>query len=621
MLGEKFRFWLPVVLILALAANSGTRLVLAHIAPSVQKKNRYDFSQKLPGTRGRIYDAEGKLLVNSVPIWEYHLDPVVLTNRVVRESKKVAPRTPQAILNTVACLLKLDYRRLLERSKRPERYQFLKASDKQEIYDHMTNSHQIAGIVIEDRQKREYFNGRTMSHVLGATGGGTNGLAGIELRYNTKLNGLPGKIEGKRDAVGRELYDKRVISIDPVPGVDISLTLDVNLQREVESMLADGIREFGAGAGWCVVLDAETGAVKALASNPDFNPLDYGNVDDRARRNRAINYNYEPGSVMKVVTACAAIDTGMVSPRTLVSTDRFQEGYYKLPSDHGHVWEPMMSVSNAIVHSCNIVVGKLGVNLTYPRLREYMVKFGFGHRTGIELPGEEIGILPSVATVAKDRVKPSRAPIGQGVSVTAIQLASAFQAIANDGRRMRPHVIRSIVGYDRKGRAIEEKLDTPCLAATPIKASTARTLRQVMLGVASREGTARRAAVRGYSVAGKTGTAQKWDFTNRRYFDHLFHASFCGIVPSGIPQRQGDGSRRLTMPKVVILVTLDFDERRPKHQGGNSSAVIFRRIATAAMRLYNVEPDRPAELEEFQDDDEFNRLMDERARAADAVRN
>jgi cell division protein FtsI (penicillin-binding protein 3) len=237
-----------------------------------------------------------------------------------------------------------------------------------------------------------------------------------------------------------------------------------------------------------------------------------------------------------------------------------------------------------------------------------MREFGFGQRTGVEVPGEEYGILPRWEKW--DKVKWSRAPIGQGVSVTAMQLASAYQALANDGVRMKPHLVARITaadGHDLYTGKPEE-------LSRPVTRATARKLREMMLGVASREGTARRAAIRGYSVAGKTGTAQK--VVDGRYSDSLYRATFCGIVPSGAVYRNA-GDVAPAEPRIVVLVALDFDKRTKFHQGGNSSAPIFRRIATAALRYLEVEPDRPAELMEFEDDDEFDKIMEERVREGD----
>lgn len=596
--GERIRFWIPIFVLFLFIAYTSQKLVRAHIDPNVNSID-YTFERDLPGTRGAIYDgcrdgngAGGCPLVKSVPVWEYYLDPVALTNRVVRR-KGEPPRPANAIVKTIARVLKLDYKKVLKMSQNVRRrYQYLATSMDPEAYRILADSKLVSGVAIEDRQVRQYLHKRSLAHVLGSVNTEHVGSAGIELKFNKQLSGSTGKLRSMKDARGREVYDKRIVSIDPIPGCDIYLTIDHNIQYEVETALADGLKEFGAATGWCVVLDVRTGAVLALASLPDFNPVQFGKAPDAAKINRVTNLTYEPGSVMKVITACAGIDSRIVTPNTTYSTNRDDDRYYRLPGDGRHVWEPRMSVRDAIVHSSNIVIGKLGCDIGPERLWSYMTAFGFGSRTGIELPGEEAGILPYWKRW--DKVKWSRAPIGQGVSVTALQLASAYQAIANDGVRMRPYIVEKIVSSDGT-----ELLHTdPQTLGHPISAETARQAREMMLGVASSSGTARRAAIRGYSIAGKTGTAQK--VVNGRYSDHLFYATFCGIVPA-------------VDPRLVILVTLDFEERRKFHQGGNSSAPIFRRIATAVLRYLMIPPDRPDELVEFDSDDEFDKIMEERA--------
>ena len=594
MRGESVRFWTPVVALFALSAYSGLKLVLAHVDSEVSAPDYY-FTRELYGRRGSVYDSFGTSypLVKSVPFWEYRLDPVALTNAVVRPGKRERPREKAAIVKTIADALKLDYRTLLAMSGNVKnRYQYLAMSSDPDAHRVLADSKLVAGVAIEDRQVRQYLHGRRLSHVLGSVNAEHVGSAGVELRFNRDLTGVPGKIRGMKDAHGRELYDKRITSIDPIPGADIYLTVDHNIQFEVESALAWGLTEFTAASGWCVILDASTGAVLAMASLPDFDPVRFGTATDEAKRNRVTNLTYEPGSAMKVITAAAGIDCGLISPGTTYSTRRDDPNYYRLPGDGSHVWEPRMTVADAVVHSSNIVIGKLGCDLGPKRLWEYMKAFGFGAQTGVELPGEEYGILPFWKKW--DKVKWSRAPIGQGVSVTAMQLASAYQAIANNGVRMKPYIVSKIVGSN--GEALV--LNSPRRVGTPVKAETARQMRKIMTGVASVQGTARRAAIRGYSVAGKTGTAQK--VVNGRYSDSLYRATFCGIVPA-------------TDPKFVALVTLDFDQRTKYHQGGNSAAPVFKRIATAALRYLMVPPDRPEELDEFTDEDEFDKIMEERA--------
>ena len=599
MRGENWRFWLPVVFLLAFAAYCSQKLVRSHVDPEVDAPN-YVFTRDLLARRGSIYSAFGREypFVKSVPFWEYHLDPVALTNAVVRPKGEKKPREPLAIVKTIADTLRLPYKKVKAMAEDTKhRYQFLAISSDPEIYRKLADSRLVAGVAISDRQVRQYLHGRMLSHVLGSVNADHTGSAGIEQRFNQEMTGRPGTIQGLRDARGRELYDKRKISIDATPGADVYLTIDHNVQFEAEDALKWGIREFGAGSGWCIVMDARTGAVLAMASNPDFEPLTFGHVPDTVKINRAVNFNYEPGSVMKVITAAAAIDAGMVGPGTVYNTSRSDDRYYKLPGDGSHKWEPTMTVKDAIVHSSNIVIGKLAYDFGPKRLFAAMKRFGFGEKTGIELPGEQYGILPNPHKRMWDKASWSRAGIGQFVAVTAIQLASAYQSIANDGIRMQPYLVDRVVDAD----GVEIVRHVPKPLGRTVSAATARTMRNVMLDVASPKGTARRAAIRGYSVAGKTGTAQKQIPGGKGYYQGLYRASFCGIVPAN-------------EPRLVILVTLDFDQKTKFHQGGNSSGPVFRRIATAALRYLSVEPDRPDELSEFDDDDVYDRIMEERSR-------
>ena len=598
MRGENWRFWLPVLFLVGFAVYSAQKLVRSHIEPEVDAPD-YVFSKQVLARRGSIYSAYGKSypFVKSVPFWEYHLDPVSLTNAVVR--RRGEPRRPrEAIVKTIADALKLDYRKVKDMAENSKnRYQFLGLSSDPETYRTLADSKLVAGVAISDKQVRQYIHGRRLSHVLGSVNAEHEGSAGIEQRFNRAMTGTPGTIQGMRDARGRELYDKRKVSIDPVAGADVYLTIDHNIQFEAEDALKWGLSEFGAGSGWCIVMDSQTGAILAMASMPDFEPLKFGRTPDAVKINKAVNFNYEPGSVMKVITVASAIDAGFTSPGTVYSTDRFDKRYYKLPGDGSHKWEPTMTVKDAVVHSSNIVIGKLAYDFGPKRLWTYMKKFGFGEQTGIELPGEQYGILPNPTKRMWDKASQSRAGIGQFVAVTAIQMCSAYQAIANDGLRMRPYLVDRIV----EANGIESHKHSPEPLGRPISARTARTMRDVMLDVASPKGTARRAAIRGYSVAGKTGTAQKQIPGGRGYYAGLYRATFCGIVPA-------------SAPRLVVFVTLDFDAKTKFHQGGNSAGPVFKRITTAALRYKMIPPDRPEELEEFTDEDEFDRIMEERAK-------
>ncbi len=589
-LSDKLRFWLPLIFLAAFGIYTSYSLIRAHVDAEVQGLT-YDFERELKAPRGGIYDVNGDPLALSVPIWEYHLDPVDLTNRVVRPSRKEAPRTRKQIVTTIANALNVEPSRIAamaENSKK--RYQPLGVSTDIDAHAILADSRYVSGVIINDSQVRQYPGRRSLCHVLGAVNFDFDGVAGVEQSCARWLVGTSGTIRGKRDALGRELYDRREISIDPVQGADVFLTIDRNIQREVEVELARGIEEFGAGSGWCIVMNAKTGAILSMASAPDFDPRMFSRTSDRNRLNRAVAFTYEPGSVMKVITAATAIDQDFVKPDSLYTTNRDDDRYYRLPGDAGHVWEPRMTITDAIVHSSNIVIGKLGFDLGPKRVYEGMRRFGFGEKTGIELPGEEVGILLDPSRRMWDKATWSRAAIGQAFAVTAIQLVSAYQAIANNGVRMKPYLIDRVVASD--GLVLLKNEPRPVNRV--IRESTAKTLREMMRGVAAPGGTARRAAMKGYSVAGKTGTAQK-SAGRAGYLPGQYRATFCGMVPA-------------THPEIVVLVTLDFDQRRLYHQGGNSSGPVFRRIATKTMRYLMIPKDVPDDDVDIFEDDEYDRL-------------
>lgn len=615
------RFWLPVLFLYAGACVPVVRLVRTHLdldEGTRVEAPRYDYERILQPVRGGVYDRRGKPLVKATPTWEYRLDPVALHEAKVVAKGQKEPRTPKAIAMTIAGALHLDPSNVCAMCENlSNRYQFLSVSDDAKAHRVLTNSHAVAGVIVRDSYERRYFEGRRFSHVLGSVNAENDGSAGVEQRFNRDLRGLPGVERGKQDGRRRVLLDKQVELTPAVPGANIHLTVDRRLQEEAETALADGIRTYGAAAGWCVVLDAKSGEVLALASHPDFDPLEYGKIPtglptvEDPRVNRVTSFTYEPGSVMKVITAAAAIDARFVTPDSTYSTDRHEDGYYKLPGDGSHVWDPTMTIRHAIVHSSNIVIGKLGYSFGPKRLYAYMRKFGFGRKTGIELPGEEVGILRDPNVRMWDKATWSRAAIGQGVSVTALQMASAYQAIANDGVRVAPRIVTKVENADG-----EDVLD-PALRADPegervLRAETARQVREMMLGVTAKGGTALRARVPGYSVAGKTGTAQK--VKNGKYAPGLYRATFCGIVPSGVVKTD-PSDLAPAPPRVVILVSLDFEEKAKFHQGGNSAGPIFRRIALGTMRCLEVPPDRPDEISDLEDDD-FDRLMQLRTKKA-----
>ncbi len=602
---EKFRFYAPVVLLVAGALGIGVRLVLLHLSlvTAHSKKPNYGFTRDTQGCRGAIYCMDGKeVLAQTKTVWDYHVDAQAATRDPLNPKKPISPEARREKMKTIADVLQIPLLQVMDAyAKRNPRntaslakYVYLATSDDDGIHAVLSDpKRHFKELSITERQVRVYPHGRRMSHVVGfVSKDPTNrvGGAGIELGYERWLKGTPGTVKGTRIATGGEARVRREIDVDARPGNDVYLTIDPNIQFEVERALAAGVASNKAERAWSIVLSVKTGAVLAMANLPNYDPAEYNKFPDSSRFNGAISENYEPGSVMKTITACAVLNEGIAGPDTMMNTAQNDPNYYRLPGDVGHKWEEKMSVRDALVHSSNIVFGKLGVNLGPKTLWTYMTSFGLGRKTGIELPGEETGILPNWPSW--DKVKWSRAPIGQGVAVTALQMASAYAAIGNDGELLRPFLVRKVVDPD--GVVLYEHEQKEVLGH-PIKATTARKVREMMLGVAKKGGTARRAAVQGYSVAGKTGTAQMKE--GRGYSKTAYNASFIGIVPA-------------SRPEIVILVTYQkpaYCRSRSSseelgvpifnHQGGVCAAPTFSRIASAVLRYMAVAPDIPEEID------------------------
>jgi len=367
---------------------------------------------------------------------------------------------------------------------------------------------------------------------------------------------------------------------------EIYLTLNQSIQDETEKAVKWGLAEYGASAGLAIVMDAKTGAVVAMVLCPEPDTAScYGGAD-----NRAICHYYEPGSVLSVITAAAAMDSNTkYNPMTYISTSRDDAAYYRLPGDGSRQWESRITLADAINRSCNIAIGKVSYDIGPYILYKYMRLFGFGLQTGIELPGEFPGILMDPHEKLWDEIQWSRVGIGQGVAVTAIQLVGAYQVIANEGVRMKPYIIERIVDH-RGGRVLKQK---PMELGRAISAKTARELRYVLKYGVSAYGTAPIVLKYGVSacgtapivppsgrcsVAGKAGTAPK--VVSGRYSDSQFCATFCGMVPASEPQ-------------LVILVTLDFDEKRKSYRSGDSAGLVFKRIVQIAIPYFGIHPDEP----------------------------
>jgi cell division protein FtsI/penicillin-binding protein 2 len=381
------------------------------------------------------------------------------------------------------------------------------------------------------------------------------------------LRGSPGFVQSMKDGQRRELYHKREQYIAPRNGADVSLTIDQYLQDMTERALDDVMEEHHAEGAWAIVQDVHTGQILAMASRPGYNLNDFRNSSENERLNRAIGYTYEPGSTLKAITLAAVLNEGLVTPETMIDCEGGTWFWARRPLRDYHPYG-MLNVADVLKKSSNIGTAKLAIMLGEARFEKYLHDFYIGERLGVGLPGEERGILHDREKWSKLSI--SRLPIGQGVSVTALQVLGTFCAIANGGKLMRPYVISEV--RDSSGAVMLR--EEPQVLAEPISEETAEVMREMLARVTEQGGTGRRAAVEGYTVAGKTGTAQK--AVRGGYSDHEHIASFVGFIPA-------------LKPRIGIIVAVDNPQ--PLHTGGRVAGPAFKAIAENAVRYLDIAPD------------------------------
>jgi cell division protein FtsI/penicillin-binding protein 2 len=421
------------------------------------------------------------------------------------------------------------------------------------------------GIRLEDR--RSYPNGGLAAHLLGFVGIDSQGLAGVELAYDKILRGVAGEALAEQDGVGRILVETQRVVTPPQDGADLLLTIDQVIQHITERELDAAMVRTHARAGSVIVMDPRSGEILALAVRPAFDPNSGPAARPDLWLNRTVASVYEPGSTFKVFTAAAALDTRAVSP-----DDTFLcNGSLRVPG--GHVIREAvtkklgpLTLAGIIKHSCNVGAAQVATRLGKPRFHEYIRAFGFGSPTGVDLPGELPGLVPPPSQWLGPGLQ--TIAFGQGVSVTPLQLLTAATALTNEGTVVRPHVVRG--RRDREGRttAVVGRMSV----RRPIEPATAAARGKMMIGTVE-GGTGRMAAIEGYAVAGKTGTAQKP--VRGGYDPDRYISSFLGFVPS-------------RDPALAMLVILD--EPLGAYFGGEVAAPVFREIATQTLWYLRIPP-------------------------------
>jgi cell division protein FtsI (penicillin-binding protein 3) len=422
----------------------------------------------------------------------------------------------------------------------------------------------IEGLYSLKEPKRQYPNGTLAAHVLGFVGLDEVGLAGVERSYNEQIRGEGGKVLVETDAHGHP-YSSFVTQSRA--GETVVLTIDRFVQYKTEQALVAAVERAHAKSGSAIVLDPHTGEILALANAPSFDPNDPRAASEQARTNQALQNIYEPGSTFKIIAYSAAIERGLAKPTDKIDC---QMGSITVAGRlvHDHHAFGTLTLTEALAKSSNVAAIKLGIRVGDDSMYDFMTRFGFGCKTGVELQGETSGLVRNVKKWLPSSI--GSIAIGQEVGVTPLQMAAAFGTLANDGIRIAPHLVREI-------RAADGSL---VYSATPeqrkvVSTETAQTLRR-MLEEVTINGTAKKAQLDGYTAAGKTGTAQKIDPKTRSYSKTKFIGSFVGFAP-------------VENPAVVIIVVID--EPAGSYHGGEVAAPVFNEIAEQILPGLNITPD------------------------------
>jgi stage V sporulation protein D (sporulation-specific penicillin-binding protein) len=528
--------------------------VVLHEDYSTRARRQQNSKIPLEAGRGDITDRHGRLLAYSVEAESLAADPSFIDDPA----------------RAVAAICKA-----LEDCTAKDRTAFLKALSSDSQYKQLRPSKlvtpeqieriralELSGIIFPKDNRRYNPLWQTAAHIIGNVGTDNEGLAGVEYSFNTLISGVDGRATAELNRSRQRL--QTVVDRAPVPGASLELTIDTTLQHIAERELKAGVEANRAVSGTVVVMDPNTGEVLAMASYPTFNPNAANRYPEDARRNRAVQDIYEPGSTFKIVTASAAIDEGVVRADELIDTN---PGYIvfggRKPITDDHPIG-IASFEDVIVKSSNVGAIKAGLRVGPERLKRYVERFGFGQTIAPELAGENGGIW-SPANLTDSRL--ASVSMGYEIGVTPVQMAAAASVIANGGRLLEPHVVRAVI---RDGHRNEM---APKVVRQVVAASTAATMTSMMEGVVER-GTATRAQLPGYRVAGKTGTSKK--AIKGGYSNTDYNASFVGFLPS----------RR---PAFTILVVIDTP-RAGTYYGGTVAAPIFRKIAEAAVQHAGLAP-------------------------------
>ena len=518
---------------------------LSHLA-----QRQHEHSIILEPKRGTIYDRNLRALAINLPVYSVYANA-----RAMRQQ-----RDTDLVVEGLSRILKVDGQQIRAKLDKDKYFVWIARKVPEGIYRQIRDL-KLQGIGFIKESKRFYPNQSLAAHLVGFAGMDNNGLDGLERDYDKYLKGQPGAAIILRDARQRELmFDKGYVP--PVDGFSVVLTIDETIQFIAERALDKMYKKYNAKGASIIVMNPKTGEILAFANRPTYNLEEASKSTPESRTNRAIVFTYEPGSAFNFVTASAALQEGVIKEGDMINCEH---GAYRVANHILHDHEPLGTITfkQVIEQSSNIGTTKVAQRLGPQRVYDYAHHFRFGMKTGIDLPGEARGMLKPVRQWSKTSI--GAVPIGQEVTVTPIQLLGAISAIANDGVYMRPFVVKSI--KDARGQIIFQ--NTPKILDKVISKVTSKRMKAILYGVVQ-EGTGTKAAIKGVTVAGKTGTAQK--VVSGIYSHAHFYATFIGFAPVDNPQ----------LAAVVV-----FDEPHPAYYGGTVAAPVFSEVVGDSLKYLN----------------------------------
>lgn len=552
------RLWVAKILFLALFAVIGGRAFHLQVLQGDRLK-RLGQRQHLKEwivlpKRGAFIDRSGEPLALSMESQSVYIRPhrIQEADKVTRHLAEILGLRPAEVRQKIASERPFVWIKRQVSSPEAEKIQALN----------------LDGIGMYYEPNRHYPQGQLAGHVIGFVGRDSEGLEGLELKYNDYIRGEAGSSVAERDALGRRVLVEGIGGLQIPPGSDIHLTLDTSIQHIAEKELEGAVSKYRAKAGVAIVVDPRTGEVLALANYPSFDPNNYNKMSAEQRRNRTVTDSFEPGSTFKTILAAAALEEEVVGKEDLFYCEmgKYPFAGRIIHDTHPHGW---LSFAKILQVSSNIGFTKIAEKVKKERYFKYIEKFGFGKGTGIDVPGEISGLVRRPESWAM--IDLATHAFGQGIATTPMQMVMAYAAIANGGFLMRPFITRRIVSP--RGEILLE--NQPHVVRRVISEKNARLLAAMLSDVTSDGGTGTMAKIEGFDVAGKTGTAQKPDPVHGGYSKKRV-SSFVGFVPANDP-------------RLVALVLIDEPEGQV--YGGVVAAPVFRNVVQNALRRMAVAPD------------------------------